>query len=895
MTKNIAQTVNSEKGSLFYFSIVLFILMGLDIVSTEIAISQGHNEQNPIMKFVVGSTIIFILLKLIVSIVIIFLISKAIKMDKNKAIVGMRLIIGFMVFVVIGNILVDIGLAESGILRVQSNVGNSWTTTTSSDSGITFNPLTGYFVFDTANYNHITQFKETFIGGMTYPLQADSTTFSCVSGAICTGTVAYDAIAGTMTWSFVNATITASPFNVTYSKNLGVTSSENYVGCGPGSTSPIWHSTVGGTCERKKSNSGTTSYFSQTSKDFSNTYNVTYSNPNLFTVSINKNASTVASKITISNYTFASPFIFQESTYNTVGFNFTGTYQNGLSIKMNDSSNNYDLALVNSSGCSGCPIPIVTQTPVINPNTGTGISWVQTSYSLNDIGTVNYVVDTTIWQNIASLFGFDTYYVEIGQNGNYNTFFNINSNGNYSISLNTHGIWVTNIRRYSSLFDTHSSSNSIVSTSSTTVNADSPSYTLFVSPQFMRVPFNITYHIGHSMSGYGPTNININIIDKNNGNIADSLFGINTTDGTLQAQGTKSYAQGAYDVTLYDARKNLVLDSKSLQIIQNASTIPILGITTNNISADKTYYFIGDIATISFLVNDSIFQNYSVRGEIYNYNLSTVTKYFYTPFSSQLGSFDTLVNAKNDMKCDKGLYCWFESGLNNVRLTAYNSTTSFVIANQNITVASTTIDGWGLSLSSNNISTTDTLIIKVIVPDTHFGTMWIRDAGMDINATKIYSNPVTPGIYTYRTQITRVNSNRFGYYEVELIDEFGNVKIHLPLTVYSSTGKLLGSETWTAPQEDLKANCVYWDGLVSSLGHGMNNASRFEFALYSITILMILTLVISKGNFGTAIIIGFLPYAYFLYLSLSTPCGEFIPTWTAVFVALIIGIKMKWF
>jgi hypothetical protein len=85
---------------LLYFSIALFILMGLGVVSTEIAISQGHNEQNPIMKLVVDSTILFILLKLIVSIVIIFLMSKVIKMDKNEFTLRLGLLIVLLICIV---------------------------------------------------------------------------------------------------------------------------------------------------------------------------------------------------------------------------------------------------------------------------------------------------------------------------------------------------------------------------------------------------------------------------------------------------------------------------------------------------------------------------------------------------------------------------------------------------------------------------------------------------------------------------------------------------------------------------------------------------------------------------------------------------------------------------
>ncbi len=107
----------------------------------------------------------------------------------------------------------------------------------------------------------------------------------------------------------------------------------------------------------------------------------------------------------------------------------------------------------------------------------------------------------------------------------------------------------------------------------------------------------------------------------------------------------------------------------------------------------------------------------------------------------------------------------------------------------------------------------------------------------------------------------------------------------------------LCSTSWKAPQNDVSEGCSYWDSWVALVfpAQGLNDMTRFEFSLAIIAIVMIMTLLVSKGSFGAATTIGFFPYAFFLFLSLSTPCGTYMPTWTGILVALIVVAKMRWF
>lgn len=88
--------------------------------------------------------------------------------------------------------------------------------------------------------------------------------------------------------------------------------------------------------------------------------------------------------------------------------------------------------------------------------------------------------------------------------------------------------------------------------------------------------------------------------------------------------------------------------------------------------------------------------------------------------------------------------------------------------------------------------------------------------------------------------------------------------------------------------------CGFFDDWVEMMFSKINNITRFGFALIIISTVLIVT-GIGMRSLGAGVICAFLPYVFFVFLSLATPCGEYMPVWTAVFIALIIGIKLKWF
>lgn len=88
--------------------------------------------------------------------------------------------------------------------------------------------------------------------------------------------------------------------------------------------------------------------------------------------------------------------------------------------------------------------------------------------------------------------------------------------------------------------------------------------------------------------------------------------------------------------------------------------------------------------------------------------------------------------------------------------------------------------------------------------------------------------------------------------------------------------------------------CSFFDNWVQMMFGQINGITRFGFALLIISIVLVFC-GIGMKSLGAGVVCAFFPYVFFVFLSLASPCGEYMPVWTAVFIALIIGIKLKWF
>lgn len=509
--------------------------------------------------------------------------------------------------------------------------------------------------------------------------------------------------------------------------------------------------------------------------------------------------------------------------------------------------------------------------------TATHIEFDASEYFNHDLATITWGITDADWSDI---FYTKTIYLDVVDSSGISERITLidspPQNGSYVYQINKVGIYTVSIQeRFLGLGDPI-----VMADDGAIVRQEAQSYIYTdATTAFMRVPFNVHYNIGYSLTGYTSeieiigTNtvtggiVEVSIIDASIGNVGTQI---------MQQTDVKVWPEGQYTLKLYDARKDLVLDTKFITIVNNPRLIPVLLFNTSSISTDRATYFINDYMTIDFKVDDANFTNYTIRADIYNFNTSTTTKQFFTAFTNQTSSFETLVNSKVNMQCDRGIYCWFEPGNNQIQLVRYNDTFSSVIASQNFTVSSTTVDGWGLSLSSQNVSTKETLTMKVIVPSGQTGKLQIRDPGFSPNATKIYLvDNIGEGTQTYKTTITRVGTNGFGYYEVEIIDKSNNiVKMHLPITVSRTPG---AGETPTTPQSKATdfLSSDMWPaliimllfagagvimggvaGLLAGFGGGFIFLAVFDMIpvwalfLFAIVIIVVFSIMMSRGIVG---------------------------------------------
>lgn len=618
---------------------------------------------------------------------------------------------------------------------------------------------------DYVNHPYITSiiFAESDTA-ISFPADYAQSMFTCSSGCVGGGSFWYQKSVKRITYLFDEGTRFTSGTAVLTFSNPSVYTNLNVLkhsGSAADSSHPAYVRSFTGAI------TGQYYVYSETTRELK--YNVSYFSNlgiQMFTWNISKESGKT-SRIWLRDSNYIS---FYSETYSTTNTTGAQNYSNGIVLEYNIQGASNHTLTINSSGISSTPEPII-------PETGYNILFDKNEYFIGDIINTSWGISNTTFDT------FDRFDIILSGVFDTKTFIGVSQSGSYEKISERQGTHTAKIQRcywttlYLSCEDVYSESVSVLN--------ENPSYISFNRTQYARSPFNITYHIGYSLGGYSSTNLYVMITSKTSLNTIDTIYNIGTSnDGQITAQNVRMYPEGEYTVTLFDSRKNKVLDSNPLTIVSSAFILPRMNITSSNISMDKSYYFINDYAEINYRVDDVNYTNLSIMGIVVSEQTGETTKQFIHSFSEQVDSFQTNINPKDDMTCDLGFYCWYEQGNNTLRLIGYNSTHQIVLSYFNFTVSSTTVDGWGLSISKANVSTTEKLTIKTIVPSGYQGFLKIRDPGYNQNSTAVFQTPVSAGKSTYFTTITRVGQNGIAYYEIELIDTNGNVKVRAPLTVY---------------------------------------------------------------------------------------------------------------
>ena len=669
--------------------------MIMDVLSTKIAMLQGHHEQNPIMEDIVNNTIVFILLKLVISGVIILMMKKCITVDRKCATYGMRILTALMLFVVIGNFAVIIGSAESGTLIMDASSSNSYISSANNIGDGQIYLFTKVF-FDVANYNKLS--KIDFVPGATtnFPSQSDSTTFTITSGGTGSGTVTYNSVTRHIIWYFVDGNITSSPVTISYAVNIfsgftaGITDIQRASGESVSVSRPLIFSASDGTIGSCKVTASCT-YIVQTQKTFTNSYLVTYSQPNLFTVLINKSASTVNSKISISNYTYAPPYYFIESTYNTVGFNYTGVYANGISIKMNDSVNNYDIRYVNATGCSGCTIVIPPEERVY-PSTGANIYTDKASYVVGDNINVEWFIADDPYNNLLSECEFIVNDEMVAQS--------IRQNDNYTLIKPSIG--VKKLQIGCGIF-----SSTIVAEKSVIVIAESQSYITIQNGTAKAGSLNnFTYKWGFTPSTYRWLNIyKFDVIKNSWVKESSNSIQLASIANTIYNSSALVKSDGKYYAEICDNNRGCPTAKILFNSVYEANT-PIYSYGYSNISILNPYATYAQNDWITFNtridgINFSSGKSFSVRLNNPSTTTNKTLQYIHNEYET------------NNVYLDSAM----ESGAQKLQLVGTNSTGTYILNQTDISISLLDANGFALYADKyNNVCPKESVIITAISP-----------------------------------------------------------------------------------------------------------------------------------------------------------------------------------
>ncbi len=769
--------------------------------------------------------------------------------------------------------------AESGQLSVDVGTTSTYapSQTSSSASAVTFSVIK----VDTADYNKLQRIIVS--SGQLGGISTASTPFSVSTGG--TGTVNYDSVTKTITWYFDGSdgiTIASSPITLTYADNIfsGIT----YAGAiyfpqrtaSPSSTQPIYIQTPDG------ASLAIVTYAVNTRATFSNNYSVVYSDVYggiLTNVSITKSTTTVNTKIDIRNAT-SSKYI--EPTFNNVGFSYSYIYDNQLILNMSGASGDYDIQIINSS-YPDAPIP--PKTLIIDPITGVGIIFDKNEYAIGDIANISWI------RTISTPFGYHDYVVLIypyltgdvcdftAMGGTYCGNYIIDSptnSGNTKVLFDRVGSYEVDFGRCLGWCDSQSIP-TVLASDTAIIAAETPSYVFAPGAVGVGQLFNVTYIIGWTPSG------TVWLRDYSWDNSTNAY---STTYQPWQVSSEKGIEKNVSILVTKTGKHLLKLCDPLLGCKASTNLIAFFNgseITTNvtfsNITLDKSSYSYGETMLVKVAVDNYNWSGKQIVVDYFDEDEGLIQNQYYV--QEQIESIPLYIS---DLT-------FSGSGNAVMRLIGRNASGEYVLATANLSLSNIDSEGYGLSVSNEKCKG-DITQIKVIVPAAETGNLSVSadnakyNKDYIINGTKTisYKYPITGTYY-----ITLRVNNEAKRLIIRNVNDCGIVE---PGATYPGM-----NGTWKSTQDSVVPTCTFWDNCVRGMfsTQGVNDVTRLLFAIFCIVAMMFFGMVVSKGNFGVSVILGFLPYAFFSYLSISTPCGQYMPLWVTIFIALIIGIKMRWF
>jgi len=765
--------------------------------------------------------------------------------------------------------MVQTALAETGSVLVQSLSVLNYADSSGAGAG---NIAATRIYFDIANYNslqsfHITATAET----PTFALDSETTSFTCTGGASCTGTAWYVKEYKTIYYVFDgNPTVTSSPITLSYAKNIfanitGWTKIVNSV-CIVSITQPLYlykEENVGNRC--LGGNYGSVTIASQTT----DTYNATYPFSGGFTLSVIKGKSiNDAWKVMDAN---GVPYV--TGSMNKLDFSFTNSSYNGIVANISTGTGASTILAINLTGSTGTVYVPPTPPIIVNPITGVGIQFDHASYSMGEIANISWIrtIETPL---------LCTDYIRLQTpSSKYDLVVSPSDSGYTKELLSELGTHTVSFERGCLFGGTE------ILDSDTAFVGSSEQTSYIYAPAQVGVGqlFNVTYLIGWTKTAGSTVWLRDYTWDDATNAYGDTYqpwalsgsIGVETNQSILVTK-TGKHLLKVCDV-LFGCKA-----STTLTAYFNGSEVTT-NISVSNITIDKTSYSYGETILVKTAVDNFNWTNKQIVVEYEDYDEGIIQNQKY--IQVQIESFPLYIS---DLT-------FSGSGASRLRLTGKNSTGDYILAYVNFTLSNVDSEGYGLSVIGDTNCIKDTVQINVIVPVGEVGNLTISaddakyNKAYTVNGTKTISYKYQiDGTYYFTLSVDGEAKRVI----IKEISSGGSCAIPVPTITYVGI-----NGTWTPTNENIKETCSYWDTWIRAIFgvQGVNDVTRILFALGAIVAMMFIGLIASKGNFGVAIILGFFPYAFFTYLSLSTPCGQYMPLWINIFIALIIGIKMKWF
>jgi hypothetical protein len=665
--------------------------MLLDVISTKIALSQGHNEQNPIMQGIVNNTIIFVLLKLSISGVIIIMIKKCIEQDRKTAINGMRILTAFMLLVVLGNFSVIVGSAESGTLKIDASTGNTYSGNLASSSQGTFN--FAKFGFDVGSYTSITSMRFQS-NGLSFTTQGETSSFSIISGGTGTGTFLYDNPSDTLTWYFNDANITSSPVILSYS-NSAIMSHISHNGGLPQSgatlsvTQPVYfYGSSNDAPDGCLGAAGGCTYGVNTRKTLTNGYIVSYSgNPIIANVTINKKLTTVNTKIIITNSTGTK---FTQAVDNT-NLSYAFLYDTGIALRMNDSMDNTDYIIVNSTNST---FPATPATPEIReyPITGANIYTDKASYVVGDNVYVEWFIADTPYNNLLSHCEFIVNDEIVSQN--------VQQHDNYTILKPSIGTYKLQI-------GCGILSSTIAGETDVRVIVESQSYITIQNGTAKAGSLNnFTYKWGFTPSTYRWLNIyKFDVVKNTWVKESSNSIQLASTANVIYTSQALIKSDGKYYAEICDNNRGCPT-AKILFDSTYEANVPIYSYGFSNISILN--------AQASYAQNDWLSFNTRIDGVNFSSGKSFSVR-LYNPATTTTKTLQYIhnENENNNVYLDSAM----ESGAQSLQLVGTNASGTYVLNQTSIIISLLDANGYALYADKyNNVCPKEPVIITAISP-----------------------------------------------------------------------------------------------------------------------------------------------------------------------------------